>query len=93
MSPARVIGDAGGHEQSGGAVLTIANRRSGLNDNDTFSQSFFQDGANPMRGERRFNYSKRLDCCRAVCKHEIDNKSANLAKPEMMFVEDCSRTG
>jgi len=84
---------AGGQEPTGGAALTIANPRRGLTDNDTISQSFFSDSANPIRGERRFNYSKRLDCCRAVCNHEIDNKLANLTKPEMMFVEDCSRTG
>jgi hypothetical protein len=32
---------ASGQEQSGGAVLTIANPRRGLTDNDTISQSFF----------------------------------------------------
>ena len=62
-----------GQEQSGETGLIIANRRHGLSDNDTISQSFFQDGANPMRGERRFNYSERLDCCRAICNHEIAN--------------------
>jgi hypothetical protein len=84
---------ADGQEQVGGAVLTTANRSGSLTGNDTISQSIFQDSANPMRGERRFNYSKRLDCWRAVCKHEIDNKSVKLSKPEAMFVEDLSRSG
>jgi hypothetical protein len=60
---------AGGQGQSGGVVVTIANHRRGFSDNDTFSQSFFQDSANPMRGERRFDHRLRLDCWRAVCKH------------------------
>jgi hypothetical protein len=60
---------AGSPGQSGGPVIVIASRRRGFTDNDTISQSFFQDSANPMRGERRFNHRKRLDCWRTVCKH------------------------
>ena len=52
---------ANAQEQSEGAVLTIANRCPRLTDSDVFSQSFSKKGANPMRGEYRFNYSKRLD--------------------------------
>jgi hypothetical protein len=42
---------ANAQEQSGGAVLTIVNRRRSPPDSDTFSQSFFKKGANPMRGD------------------------------------------
>jgi len=63
----------GAAEQSGGADLSIANSRHSSPDSDAFSQSFFQKGTNPMRGERRFTYSRRLDCYRAVCNHKIDN--------------------
>ena len=70
----------GAEEQSGGAVVAIANHRRGSTDNDTISQSFFQDSANPMRGERRFNYRKRLDCWRAVCNHEIDKQVGKLGE-------------
>ena len=52
---------AWGRGQSGGVVITIANRRHGLTDYDAISQSFFQNGANPMRGYWRFNCSERLD--------------------------------
>ena len=41
----------GGEEQNGGAVVTIANRRRTLPDSDSFSQSFFRRGTNPMRGD------------------------------------------
>ena len=64
---------AGGEERSDEAVVTIANRRPSFPDSDTFSQSFSKKGANPMRGERRFIYSKRLDWRRAVCHHRIDD--------------------
>jgi len=57
----------GAETESGGVVLTIANCRRTLTDSDVFSQSLFQKGTNPIRGERRFTYSERLDCCRVVC--------------------------
>jgi deoxycytidylate deaminase len=60
-------------EQSVGAVLINANRRVTLTESDVFSQSISILGANPMRGERRFNNGKRLDCCRTVCKDNIEN--------------------